>query len=421
VAEIDPDGGGGRAGRVPDRPNTDLVQLLGPPFDRRRAPEREVQPLAVRPPVETPRVELSPAPASTPASSSEAALCLLAVEDIDGGAVGDTLGVRALTRSIAEHGLLQPLLVRRDGARYRVISGERRLVAARAAGLTKVPCVVRQVTADQAAALSSASHADAGDDAPSDQMLVDPDPAVTTQLLARLAADLDLVERRSPGISSAGSLDPRLLEALTEELAAIQSAAALLVVDNASMVQRVAVDLLRMQASRAAWLLRASVLVAGQGTVEVGLSRPIGAVLTAVADMFAPEARLRGVDVRVNAPGWNESLPIDDRVLVCGVTGGVIATLGLLDGVKGGVIGLSATRDPGRAISIQISQEAVGVPDAASSRFFDRGWVDRPGGWAAALGASVVKICAERHGGRASLMVRPVAGTSVELEFPARR
>src|SRR2546430_17515144 len=48
-----------------------------------------------------------------------------------------------LTHSVREFGLLQPLLVRQVGERYVVIAGGRRLVAARRAGLTEVPVVVR--------------------------------------------------------------------------------------------------------------------------------------------------------------------------------------------------------------------------------------------------------------------------------------
>ena len=47
-----------------------------------------------------------------------------------------------LARSITEHGILQPLSVRRVGMSYQLIAGERRLRAARQAGLTEIPCII---------------------------------------------------------------------------------------------------------------------------------------------------------------------------------------------------------------------------------------------------------------------------------------
>ena len=47
-----------------------------------------------------------------------------------------------LAESIRQHGILQPLSVRRVGAGYELIAGERRLRAAQQAGLHEIPCVV---------------------------------------------------------------------------------------------------------------------------------------------------------------------------------------------------------------------------------------------------------------------------------------
>jgi ParB family chromosome partitioning protein len=47
-----------------------------------------------------------------------------------------------LVESVAQHGVLQPLLVRPFEGGYQLIAGERRLLAARRAGLAKVPCRV---------------------------------------------------------------------------------------------------------------------------------------------------------------------------------------------------------------------------------------------------------------------------------------
>jgi ParB family chromosome partitioning protein len=62
--------------------------------------------------------------------------------------------MQELVASVLEHGILQPILVRRDGEGYQLISGERRLTAARRAGLTTVPAIVKdcddRVTAEVA-------------------------------------------------------------------------------------------------------------------------------------------------------------------------------------------------------------------------------------------------------------------------------
>ena len=56
-----------------------------------------------------------------------------------------------LQSSIDVHGILEPLLVRRiDGGKVELVSGERRFHAAMALGLTEVPCIVLDVTDQQA-------------------------------------------------------------------------------------------------------------------------------------------------------------------------------------------------------------------------------------------------------------------------------
>jgi ParB family transcriptional regulator, chromosome partitioning protein len=51
-----------------------------------------------------------------------------------------------LSDSIREQGILQPLLVRKDGLGYELVAGERRLRAARLAGLHQVPVVIKDVS-----------------------------------------------------------------------------------------------------------------------------------------------------------------------------------------------------------------------------------------------------------------------------------
>lgn len=53
-----------------------------------------------------------------------------------------------LTDSIRQHGVLQPILVRKQGDGYEIVAGERRYQAAKAAGLTEVPVVIREISDD---------------------------------------------------------------------------------------------------------------------------------------------------------------------------------------------------------------------------------------------------------------------------------
>ena len=58
----------------------------------------------------------------------------------------DEAKLTELTESIRTHGLMQPVLVRKDGDGYRLIAGERRWRASQAAGLHEIPAIVKEVT-----------------------------------------------------------------------------------------------------------------------------------------------------------------------------------------------------------------------------------------------------------------------------------
>ncbi len=55
-----------------------------------------------------------------------------------------------LAASIREHGVVVPILVRREGMKYRVVAGERRWRAAQRAGLKEIPAVLREASDRQA-------------------------------------------------------------------------------------------------------------------------------------------------------------------------------------------------------------------------------------------------------------------------------
>ena len=66
----------------------------------------------------------------------------------------DEGALRELAASIRRHGVVQPLVVRRRPDGWELVAGERRLRAARLAGLTAVPCVEAEVDERESALLA---------------------------------------------------------------------------------------------------------------------------------------------------------------------------------------------------------------------------------------------------------------------------
>ncbi len=58
----------------------------------------------------------------------------------------DEDAIKALASSIKEKGVLQPLIVRKDDTGYELIAGERRLRAAKEAGLSEVPVIIKTLS-----------------------------------------------------------------------------------------------------------------------------------------------------------------------------------------------------------------------------------------------------------------------------------
>lgn len=78
----------------------------------------------------------------------------IAIDDIDPNTDQprrefDKEALEQLADSIREAGVLSPILVVEDGLRYRIVAGERRYRASRMAGLSSVPCIVRDMTTAQ--------------------------------------------------------------------------------------------------------------------------------------------------------------------------------------------------------------------------------------------------------------------------------
>lgn len=57
--------------------------------------------------------------------------------------------LRDLSESIKEHGVFQPIIVKKSIKGYEIIAGERRVRASRIAGLTKIPAIIRNLNDEQ--------------------------------------------------------------------------------------------------------------------------------------------------------------------------------------------------------------------------------------------------------------------------------
>ena len=80
----------------------------------------------------------------------ESGVINIAIEDIipnrfQPRLVFDDASLNDLSASIKEHGIIQPLVVRRLGDKYEIVAGERRYRAAKLAGLTSVPAVLSKI------------------------------------------------------------------------------------------------------------------------------------------------------------------------------------------------------------------------------------------------------------------------------------
>lgn len=96
--------------------------------------------------------------------------------------VFDSTRLEELASSIEIHGIIQPLLVRRRGAGYELIAGERRLRAAKLAGLTEVPALIQDHADDRILEIALIENI----------QREDLNPMETAQALDRLHAEMNL-------------------------------------------------------------------------------------------------------------------------------------------------------------------------------------------------------------------------------------
>lgn len=209
----------------------------------------------------------------------------------------------------------------------------------------------------------------------------------------------------------------RVMGQLSEEIAAIVSAAGLLTADGAPLARRISADLIRAHAWRAQWLLRASTVLDGRHRGQTR-PRPVGMLLEQIRQGLAAECRLAGVTLHLHATDWNAVVAVDEQAVVTGITGAVLATLGVIGEAEGTIVRVTVESSGGELRGVEIAQDDVSVSATASVRFFDASWADRPGGWTAGLAAQAVRSIAQQLGGSAVFSgANERRGTAIRLSL----
>lgn len=313
-------------------------------------------------------------------SPAQPVIRLLAPSQVECKDVLPPARVEALTKSIAAHGVIQPLIVRRHGGRYTLIAGRKRLAAAIAANVSVVPCLLHDADGPAAAMIAAA-----------DNLRID-DPAV-------------------PG-DTERSTSRLLLHALTADLATIRTSMSLLrMTAGAGLQHQVGADLIETQASRAAWL--ASCML---GTFEDSRLVPLGAIVQRVADGFEAHARLTGIhldcSVTPGAAVWR--LPEDATAAV--INGALFATFACLEGVATPRVEVNADAAQGRTLKIEVVQRAVRVRPQPEAGVMDED-LTRPEELISAVALRMARTVAAASGGSAELTPLPGLGSVLQITF----
>lgn len=350
-------------------PRTSADELL-PELTARANPEREGLPRNYRMRADAHYVDQLEAPA-------QPVIRMVKTSQIECRDVPPPETVEALTQSIAMHGILQPLLVRRQGGRYSIIAGRKRLAAAIAAGLGSVPCALHEIEAAAAAALAEADNLRGGD-----------------------APSADAVDRSAPR---------SLLEAVAADLATIRTSLSLLRVGRGgALSQKVGADLIESQVARAAWLIDATLHAS-----EDDRPAPLGAIVHHIADTFRSHVSLVGLQldcsVSANASVWK----LPENPVSAALTGAVFATLSLLEGASNPRIELHADAAHGRTLKIEVVQRAMRVPTGIGTELAS----GRESDVVPALALRLARAVAAAHGGTAELTTLPGAGSVLRITF----
>jgi hypothetical protein len=294
-----------------------------------------------------------------------------------------------LVESIRRLGVLQPLIVQNRNGRTRLLAGQKRLDAAVAAGLSDVPCIVREVDDEVARDVTSASN------------VFGTDAGVET---IERAADAMM----GPAGSEAGT-------ELARSLTTLGISATLLGPSVSGLTYGTTAALLRAELWRATCLLQAVRVLRSE--VDARRKRfAVQPLVTRVLDACEPERRLRGLALNRQLTLSQGRILGDEELLACALSGLVLSTFQLLDGTDVQTTVL-ARLEPGGDFTFSITQDGVGAPAAWLALSREDASGGRPIG-AAAIPIAAARRLVEETGGRLRI-AEWGRGTEIHVTIPS--
>ncbi len=157
----------------------------------------------------------------------------------------DEQGLNELAESIRQHGIIQPLVLRKIGDKYEIIAGERRYKAAYIAGLTTVPAVIIDLNDNESAEVAIVENIQRRDlspieEAKSYKKLLDRGYLTQDQLASRMGKAQATISNKLRLLN----LDQEVQEALLNNKISERHARSLLRLDDKYMQRKVLEEIL---------------------------------------------------------------------------------------------------------------------------------------------------------------------------------
>jgi len=134
----------------------------------------------------------------------------------------DDNGLKELAASIKEHGIIQPLVLRRLGDKYEIIAGERRYKASKLAGLTSVPAIISAIDDQKSAEVAIVENVQRRDlssieEAKSYKALLDKGYLTQEELAKKMGLSQSAISNKLRLLSLSDSVQNALMEGKISE------------------------------------------------------------------------------------------------------------------------------------------------------------------------------------------------------------